>query len=193
MASLFEQWMFEAPEDEVPPDEAMEAPADDAGGDPPDISDDPPDISDDGGSVDVGDPPDIGDDGMDDYSDIGDNPDEGGEENSPKDMEVDEKLSAVLNVNLYQHYTELLGQIDAQLVSIKNNSDILYSISKDIGEVINSLKKLDENVRLYINNNFTNGRYEENLLFYNKCKNLYKLLNDKFDNLIHKGIKEVGK
>jgi len=181
--SLFEKWMFEAPGDD-PPVEETETPPD-VPADPP--AEDPPDINPDeeAPADDMGDdpPPDIGDmDGSEETPE---------EENPLNNKDIGEKLSSVLNANLYQSYLELLTQIDSQLTSIKNNSDLLYTLSNETADIVNSLRKLDENLRLYISNSFMNNRYEKNLLFYNKCKNLCKLLNDKFDIAIHKGIKET--
>lgn len=188
--SLFERWMFEAPGDD-PPDAQL---AEDTT--PPEIPDDtpeegPPDMDagdDVGGDETPADdgPPDLTDDTFDDAG-YGDEGEEGGED--VKDMGLDDKVSSVLNYNLYQSYLELLTEIRSTITSIKNNSDILYAISKDTEGIINALRKLDENMRLYIDNSFTHERYEKNLLFYNKCKNLAKLLNDKFDSIINQGLK----
>lgn len=188
--SLFEQWMFEAPGDDPPDAQLAEENT------PPDVPEEVPDT--DPPDIEGGDDPDTdmpADDGPPDLSDdsFGDDDFGGTDEGSGddvKDMGLDDKVSSVLNYNLYQSYLELLTQIRSTISSIKNNSDILYAISKDTEGVVNALRDLDENIRLYIDNSYTNERYEKNLLFYNKCKNLAKLLNDKFDAVIKKGLKE---
>ena len=192
--SLFEQWMFEAPGDDPPPDEpvATETPPDVP--DEPTTDDGPPDLNlDDAGGDDtppVDDiedgPPDLGEDdfGGDDFGDAPLDQDN-------NNMKIDDKVSSILNLNLYQSYVELLTQVSSQIASMKHNADLLYAITPDTDYVVKALRKLEENMRLYIDNVFTNERYEKNLLFYNKCKNLNKFLNDKFDSLIHKGIKEA--
>lgn len=185
--SLFEQIILEAPGDDPPPD----VPADTGGDTPPDLppedtssgesqSDAPPDIDDE--------PPDLegGDDnqfGMEDFEGEG----SGEEEN----LDLDEKISAVMNMNLYQRYLALLNNIGNQLSMIKNNSDMLYTLSNKSLSIIGSLKKLDENIRLYIKNYFLEKSYSENLLFFNKCINLLKLLNDIFEKEIRKGIRGI--
>lgn len=184
--SLFEQWMFEAPGDDpnVAPDSTPDAPATEA---PPDTSADnaPPDIGEDAPADDG--PPDISDDSFDD----GGLEDAPPEEDAAKNMNLSDKVSSILSAGLYQNYLELISQIGSQMASIKSNSDILYALTDDMEAIVNSLRKLDENIRLYIDTFYINKRYEENLLFYNKCKNLSRLINDKFDQAIHKGIKEV--
>lgn len=111
--------------------------------------------------------------------------------NQQPQMELDEKISAIMNQQLYQRYLALLNTITNQLSSIKNNSDVLLSISKESIELIDKIKKLDENVRLYIKNSFLHENYSKNLLFFNKCLNLLKLLNNEFDRVIHKGINSM--
>lgn len=199
-SSLFAQYLTEAPDD-TPPDVA----ANDSGGGPPDIPDDPP-MADDGppemddGGMDDGmdgGPPDMGDDdggfddmGGDDFGGDEDNPDgdgEGGENGAP---ELDEKVSAILNMNLYQRFLGLLSTIGSQLSMIRDNSDILFSISKDSLKTSSNLKRLDKNIRLYLKNSFVHENYSKNLLFFNKCLNLLKLLDDVFNKDITKGIKD---
>ena len=183
--------MFEAPEDEAPdanmdtadatPDEAPPAtdePVDDS---PPDMGGD-----DTGGDEDA--PPDMTDE------DFGDDSEGGGfdtGDDQQADMKLDDKVSAVLNLNLYQRFLTMITDIGSKLSSLKMNADILYVISDQTPETVKSLKLLDENIRLYLTNSFTNERYENNLLFFNKCLNLYKLLNDKFNDNISKGIKSI--
>lgn len=94
-----------------------------------------------------------------------------------------------MNMQLYQRYLSLLNTITGQLTTVKNNSDVLYGISPDSLDIIEQLKKLDENVRLYIKNSFLHENYSKNLLFFNKCLNLLQLLNVEFDKVIQKGIK----
>ena len=181
--SLFEKFMFEAP-GEDPTNEVPDDTTDNTPDDPEPVDDsnesDPP--------VDEGydAPPDIGDmdgsyDDLDDESNI----------DNDNNLGIDEKISAILNMNLYQSYLNLLTEITTQLNSIRDNSDILYTLFDEMDETLNSLNKLDENIRLYIKNSFLNNRYERNQFFYNKCLNLYKLLNDKFNDSVHKGIKDI--
>lgn len=195
--NLFQKFMFEAPGDDdptaVPPDEAQldtntDPPTDmstDNDG-PADVSDEPPSADDSGGVDDA--PPDMGDGGFeDDFSDDMVEDDSGGTETQQK---LDDKLSAIMNVTLYQTFLSLIGDINEQITTIKNNTDMFYTLSNESLDVVPDLKKLDENVRLYLKNTFIHERYEKNLLFFNKCMNLYKLLGDKFNTNISKGIKE---
>jgi hypothetical protein len=185
--NIFEKVILEA--DEAPPDIGGAEPQDTA----PDIAEDPPDLS-----VDTNDnmpevgfddtPPEVdNDDNVEDFDmDSEDN------EEDPQNLQLDEKISAIMNMNLYQRFLTLLNKIGTQLAMIKNNSDILSVLSTELLDIIESLKKLDENIRLYLNNYFINENYSSNLLFYNKCINLLKLLNDIFDKNINKGIKQIG-
>lgn len=209
-SSLFAQFLTEAPDD-VPPDVAAASNDDSGGGGPPDIPNEPP-PADDGppdmggddmmdGGMDDGAPPDMGDGGGEEgFDDMGgedefgseeDNPDEQGEEGSNGPPELDEKVSAILNLNLYKRFLVLLNSIGSQLVMIRDNSDILLSLSKDSLKTTNALKRLDKNIRLYLKNSFVNENYSKNLLFFNKCLNLSKLLDDTFNKDISKGIKEA--
>lgn len=196
--SMFEKFLYEAPGDdphdvqqatESPPDVPADAPAE--SGDPPDIPDDAGDVSDEPAAGDG--PPDMQDDGFGDdtgYDDTGGGEEEGsegGEENS-NNLGLDEKISAIMNMNLYQRFLSLLNTIAGQLTMLKNNSDVLFSLSTDSLDTIDQLKKLDENIRLYLKNSFLNENYSKNLLFFNKCLNLLKLLNDVFDKNVKKGI-----
>lgn len=202
--NIFERFLFEAPGDDPPPDDTSAAPdVDSSPSDIPADDDAPPDIGgdDDLGSDDVGGddeaPPDLG--GEDDAGfgedDSGYGDKVGGEEdqNNPQNLELDEKISAIMNMNLYQRYLALLNNISNQIVMIKDNNDILYILSADSLDIESSLKKLDENIHLYLKNNFMNENYSKNLLFFNKCLNLLKLLNDTFNSKIQKGIKVVNK
>jgi hypothetical protein len=196
-SSLFYKVMFEAPGD--PPDMPSDGtgppdiPSDTSGSDntPPDLSDGqgsetPPDIQDDDTAGGSNDPPDLdmdfGDGGDQQDQGFDDDPSaEGGEENQIQNLNFDEKISAIMNMNLYQRYLSLLNNIGGQLSMIKNNSDMLYTLSNNSLDIIESLKKLDENIRLYLSNYFLNENYSKNLLFFNKCLNLLKLLNDVFE------------
>lgn len=185
---LFQQSLFlEAPGDEGEAStdaQPTDPPADDA---PPDIPDDvgtesdndaPPDMPDEDPSDDG-----LGDTGFDDGQ-------QQEEEDPNKTMKLDAKVSTVMNVNLYQRYLTLLNTINTQLSMIKNNGDMIYTLSDQTSSIIASLKKLDENIRLYMSNIFLEENYSRNLLFFNKCLNLLKLLNDSFDASIQKGIKD---
>ena len=196
--SFFEKYFYEAPEDESPPDDNTGNESEQTSNDPPDTTDDgAPDMNDfdDSDNSDDGDsPPDIGgfddtdnngDDnfGMDDFDDNSDN------SNNSQDLHLDDKVSAIMNMNLYQRYLSLLTTIKTQLTMIRDNNDILRTLSPDSLNIVDSLKKLEENINLYIKNNFTHENYSKNLLFFNKCLNLLKLLNDVFDKDINSGIK----
>lgn len=201
--NLFEQYLREAPDD--PPDAQADAPPDTPANDaPPDIPDsaagdpgvgDDPPPDDMGGGGDMGDdpPPDMGDPG-DDYSggfddDGGDSGDDG--EGKKEEPELDEKVSAIMNMNLYQRFLTLLTEIENQITMIKTNMDMLRTVSPETLDSLSSLKKLNENIRLYLKNSFSNENYSKNLLFFNKCLNLLKLLNDIFGRNIRKGVKGV--
>lgn len=185
---LFQQSLFlEAPGDEGEAStdaQPTDPPADDAPPDIPDTvgtesdNDAPPDMPDEDPSDDG-----LGDTGFDDGQ-------QQEEEDPNKTMKLDAKVSTVMNVNLYQRYLTLLNTINTQLSMIKNNGDMIYTLSDQTSSIIASLKKLDENVRLYMSNIFLEENYSRNLLFFNKCLNLLKLLNDSFDASIQKGIKD---
>lgn len=195
--NLFQKFMFEAPGDDestaVPPDESQM----NTNVDPPDnmstdtgrstdVSDEP--LSEDNVAGDDDAPPDMGDGGFeDDFSNDMVEDDSGGTEIQQK---IDDKLSNIMNVRLYQSFLSFIGDINEQITTIKNNMDMFYTLSNESLDVIPDLKKLDENVRLYLKNTFVYERYEKNLLFFNKCMNLYKLLGDKFNTDVSKGIKE---
>ena len=175
--NIFEKFLFEAPEDEVPPDMVDSTPPEVPDGaeneaPPPDM----PDIEDSMASGDE--PPDMPDEfGTDDFAN--DDADLTGmdtPEDPLQDLGLDDKVSAIMNMNLYQRYLALLNTIGGQLTMIKNNSDILYTLSSDSLDILDSLKKLDENIRLYLKNYFLNENYSKNLLFFNKCLNLLKFL-----------------
>lgn len=179
---FFSQYLTEAPEDE---ETTPEEQPDDG---PPDLdnigTDDPPDLGDIGEEPLDDEPPDIGDDFQDG-------------EQAPSDenqINVDDlggKVSAILNHQLYQRFLNLLTSIGGQLTSLKNNIDVLYVLTTEVDEIEMSLKKLDENIRIYLKSNFLQENYSKNLLFYNKCINLLSLLNDSFNAKVSKGIKKA--
>jgi hypothetical protein len=189
---FFKKIIYEAPDDppDAPPDEAPPAP-EPPPEDPPDISDP---VEDTGGGEAGGPPPDMPDMGGGDEPPPDMGGEEGGEqqeENPEENLELDEKISAIMNMNLYQRFLGLLDKIGNQLSSIKNNNDILFILSKDSIDIVTSLKKLEENLRLYLANYFQQSNYSKNLLFFNKCLNLLKLLNDSFEKNIKKGLKGI--
>lgn len=167
MLNLFEQVLLEAEGDEVP--DVPELPTDDS---PPDLSDDVSDITDD-------EPPDIDDGGFEDINldDTGEN--EASNE-SIEDLDINEKISAVMNSNLYQKFLSLITVLSDHLSIIKDHRDEIYSsFPKTLG-MEESLKRLKENINLYLANNFINNNYSSNLLFFNKCSNLLNLLDMSF-------------
>ncbi len=196
--SLFERVLVEAPDDapDMPtPDEVT-----------PEASPPPPDLDDTTGGMDAPDiggedsramdaPPDLaGPDEMmeDDLGGDGGGFDDSSSEDSgdPKEsLNVDEKISTIMNQNLYQKFLTLLNTIGIQISSVKNNNDVLFAISPEITDTVESFKKLDENLRLYLTNQFEYENYSQNLLFFNKCVNLLKLLNDILDKSLSKGIR----
>ena len=190
--SLFESFLFEAEGD--PPD----LPADDNG--PPEMPpDDPPDMGGDDAPTDApaditDDPPEMGgDDTTDDFGE--DEATDDAQDDAPakknENMALDDKVSAIMNANLYQRFLGLLTQITDQISSIKNNMDILHSVAPSSTETFSALTRLAENIRLYLTGSFEHENYSKNLLFFNKCLNLLKLLNDGFNKDIKKGIKEI--
>lgn len=198
--SLFERLLTEA-EGDAPPDADMGSGGGDTG--PPDIpdgaqnddgppdmgGDEPPDMGDAGDE-----PPDMGDDfGMDDGSggEGGDNGQEGGEGQENQIDGLDEKVSAIMNQQLYQKFLSMLNTISSQQNQIRSNNDILYALSPESLDIADSLSKLDENIRLYLKDIFLNENYSKNLLFFNKCLNLLNILNKIFSQKIRKGIKDA--
>lgn len=174
---LYKQVMMEAPAD-PPPD----LPEDTTPDDPPDLPED-----------DMGDfAPDAGMDMMGgDPGGFGMDPNDPNQMQQGQEMELDEKISTIMNMNLYQKFLTLLNNIGNQLNVIKSNSDVLYTLSSESLEIVGSLKKLDENIHLYLSNYFQLENYSKNLLFYHKCLNLLKLLNDIFEKEIKKGIRAM--
>lgn len=191
--SFFDKVMLEADGDDAPdvPSETNDnSPPDINNEPPPDISEDnnsPPDISD--GTEDNS-PPDI--DFNEEEDDPGFEDEEQSEENDENNnLGFDEKISAIMNMNLYQRFLSLLNTVGGQISMVKRNSDMLYTISNESLDILESLKKLDENIRLYLSNYFLDENFSKNLLFFNKCINLLKLLNTIFEKNIKKGIKSL--
>lgn len=195
--TLFELYLTEAPGDDDPPDISgpPDMPDETANDAPPDMADETGDSGEDVGNVtDDGPPPDMDDTPDDSMGDFG--ADENGEDSDAdkdtnKNLDLDEKVSAILNMNLYQRFESMLTKITGQIGSMKSNLDILHAISSDVPEIIDALSKLSENIRLYMKNSFMSENYSKNLLFFNKCLNLMKLLNDSFDKAVRKGIKDA--
>lgn len=193
-STMFDRIFMEA--DDAPPDmpaETQDAPADMGGNDPPDmgVEDQSGDAPDDmGGGME--DPPDLSDDGGGDFSDDNGMDDESNNDSdNSNNIEFDEKISRIMNMNLYQRYLALLNNINGQLTMLKDNSDVLYAVSEDSLDIISALKKLDENVRLYLKDYFIQENFSKNRLFFDKCLNLLNLLNEIFQKKIEKGIKHV--
>ena len=183
MKSLFERVLFEADGDTNPD-------VDNNNTGPPDIGEDnvnvdpiedistdtPPDIGEDYSNIDN-----LGDDGSIDPNSIGDN---------EVNLDLDEKISNVMNANLYQRFLTLIGTISDQLSVLKDNNDIIYSSAPKSLGIIESLKKLKENINLYLAYYFINNNYSKNLLFFNKCLNLLNLLNKNFEKKLKQGVNE---
>ena len=187
---LFKKFLYEAPGDD-PPDVATTS---NDQTDPPPVPDEgaddsgPPEINDNPDDIDTG-PPEINDDvGTDDT--FGEDPMATDEEQQPE-LELNEKISAIMNMNLYQRYLELLSNINSEISQMKDNSDMLYAITPSSVEMVANLSKLDENINMYINHYFMNNDYSKNLLFFNKCLNLLALLNKSFDDDVKKGVKSI--
>lgn len=170
MLNLFEQVLLEAEGDEAP--DIPELPADDS---PPDIAEDVPDITYDQTDDD---PPDIVDGEFEDINlDTGDTT---AEKESIEDLDINEKISAVMNSNLYQKFLSLITVISDHISIIKDHRDEIYSSAPKTLGMEESLKRLRENINLYLANNFINNNYSSNLLFFNKCSNLLNLLDMNF-------------
>lgn len=192
MMDIFTRYLYEAEDD---PPEELDTPEfedDDAGQEEPGGGDMPE--YDPVGDEDNGDPPDMpeygGDDVGDDYG-FGDG-EENGEGYVKKVPEnLNDKVSALMNANLYQSYLSLLQKFTAQQQAIKNNRDVLYTISPESLDTLDLLKKLDENMRLYMKNSFPNENYSKNQLFFNKCLAYYRLLVDQFSEVMKKGTRDL--
>ncbi len=191
--NLFQKLVLEAEGDEAPdldmgsadtePDDSMEMESNDDVPSDTGVDDGPPDVDNSFGD----------DDGMsDDSVDDGDPGEEDQQDNNQEEeLALDEKVSAILNKNLYQEYLRLLNNVSTQLTSIKKNHEILNAISEQSISVVSQITKLEENIRLYLKNYFMTETYTKNLLFYNKSLNLLKMLNDVFDSYITKNINSV--
>jgi len=163
--------------------------------------DDPPDIPD-VQSDDTGDneePPDVPDMGFDDtgggsegnegdFGDFGDDNDSTNEEE--EEPIVSEKISLIMNHQLYQRFLTLLNTVQNQLTSMKGNNDVIYAMSPKALEQVEPLSRLAENIRLYLSNNFLETNYSKNLLFYNRCLNLLNILNKIFSAELRAGKNE---
>ena len=167
--SFFEQVLLEAP-DAGPPDMPNADEGDALAGEvaPPDMQDDAP-AEDDFGS------------------DFGSDDDQQNDQDQ-NNLGIDEKISNILNKLLYDKFLTLLNQIGSQISNIKNNNEILHSLVPNLGEISEEFKRLDESIRLYINNSFIYENSSKNLLFFNQCLNALKLLNERFSHEINKGI-----
>ena len=187
--NLFEKLILgnvitEAPEDEGPP-------LDDS---PPDLD---MDVSDDFAVDSAAGPPDLDmgpGESIGGGDDSGDSAgfDDGGVDNEESDEPkgLSDKVSTILNQKLHRKMSALLNDIGSQLSSIKDNSDMLLSISIGSQSMIDELSLLEENIRLYMTNIFLQRSYEINMEFYNKSVNMLKLLNDKFNMDIDNGIRD---
>lgn len=165
--SLFERVFFEAPEDD-PPDMA-----------PPSTDDAPPDM---GGADDP--PPDM--DAGDMEGDMRDNDygfddGTGGDEDDTENLNFDDKISIIMNQRLYERFIKLHMTLKNQLKIFNKNMDLIDTISDKNDSILTSMTKLSENVEEYMANYFMNENYSKNLLFFNKCINLYNLLQQNFD------------
>lgn len=192
MATFFEKVFFEA--DDVPPDMGGAQPAAPPAGDGGGGMDVAPDMaggaSDDFGMGDAGGPPDMEDPG----EDFGGEEPQGQEEdpeNDPKNMKFDDKISNVMNMNLYQRFLSMLNSISSQVNTIKDNADIIGALTKNASELLPGLQKLDENIRIYLSDFFVSENYSKNLLFFNKCLNEYNLHREIFTKEIKKATRNV--
>lgn len=195
MKSFFEKVFFEA--DDAPPDMAgATAPADGTADPPPSPGGDAaPDMggTDEFGMGDPngGGPPDIEEPGEDFGGEGGGENSEEDSEDDPANMKFDDKISNVMNMNLYQRFLNMLNSITSQVNTIKDNADIINALTKDASDLVPSLQKLDENIRLYLSNFFLNENYSKNLLFFNKCLNEYNLHREFFTKEIKKATRNV--
>jgi hypothetical protein len=170
MPSLFERVLFEAEGDDISNDGNINNEG------PPDIGVDEVDTQPDDTPLDEP-PPEL-----EDFPDIGDGT--GAEDNiedESENLDINEKISAVMNENLYKKFLSLISVITDHISLIKDNNDIIYSLSPNALGIIDSLKKLRDNINLYLSYNFINNNYSRNLLFFNKCFNLLNLLDKNFE------------
>jgi hypothetical protein len=200
--NLFEQYLFEAPGDEAPDanmgtDNSQTNTPDTASNSPSPNNEDPPAIDGTPDDTDMGGddgPPDMGGDdfGTDDFgTDDASEADNSGDEASQSKIQgLDGKVSAIMNHTLYKRFLVLLSQIASQQTSIRNNSDILYSITADTAGIVKTLAKLEENIRIYLRDSYINMNYTRNLLFFNKCINLLNLTNQSFDQIIRSNLND---
>lgn len=193
--NLFEKYLVEAPGDENTPDTDTGPPdLPDEPNNSEDMDNNPPDLGDEGQediSNDFNDePPDLGgDDGTEDFNDDSFGDEEVQDPN--QNMQLDEKIRAIMNENLYSSYLKLLNEISGQLANIRANNDIFRTLYDDSDDIVGELSRLEENMRVYINKKYINQDFGANRLFYDKCLNLLKILNTIFDKKIRKGIKET--
>lgn len=175
----------EGDEDGAPPDIGSGG---DTAGDYPGTTDPggPPDIDTPDGTPDIGgdEPPEL--EGFGDMPGYSDDPG-AGEQQDENPPVLGEKISLIMNKNLYQRFLTLLNTVDNQIDSIRSNSEIIYSVSPEALETTKPLCKLAENIRLYLTNHFLDNNYSKNLLFYNMCLNQMKLLDDIFFRELRRG------
>lgn len=181
--SLFGQLFLEAPEDDIPPD--IEAPADAPATEEAAPDDTPPE---EGIPTDDA-PPDIDAEAT---EDMFGSDDTATEEQPKEDITVSEKISNIMNRGLFQKFISLLNTIELQISTIKSNSDVLFSLSEKCIQVMKGLEKLNDNIRLYLSNQFEDTNYSENLFFYHKCSNLLSLLNDDLDKAVSGSVSHGG-
>lgn len=186
----FKRLLYEASEDDPPPDVDDSSPPDLPEEDNSISMDDPPDIGGDDFGGDAPPPPDM-DGGGSDFDDGGtdafdDAPDD---ENQGQDMQLGQKVSAILNQSLYQQFLKLLDETSSKTTQMKDNTDVLYAITPECTDIVDSLTELKTNLQLYLKHHFVNRDYSQNLQFFNMCLNLLALLDKSFDMAIKKGIK----
>ena len=172
MPSLFERVVFGEADEEAPDISDPNLPEEAATGPPAtDEMDAPPDVS----------APDFGAGTEDPLA-----TNTGMEEEREEPLRVSEKISLAMNASLYQRFLTLLNTVNNQISTIKGNNDVIYSISPTSLETMEPLTKLSENLSMYLANNFLDCNYSKNRLFYNKCVNLLKLLDDQFTKELRK-------
>lgn len=188
--SLFQQLFLEAPEDDAPPDveAAPDATAEEAPPAEETADAGPPDME--AGTDDL--PPDM--EGGEDAGMFGDDSGEApsGEGEPKESFTVSEKISNIMNRGLFQKFISLLNTIDLQVSTIKNSSDVLFSLTEDSVAIMKGLEKLNENIRLYLSNQFEEENYSNNLFFFNKCTNLLMLLNENLDKAVSSSVARGG-
>lgn len=105
---------------------------------------------------------------------------------SGEGTEFDKKVSDILNRELYQHYMSLKKTINQELTMLENNIDYINSEVMKETDIVEILKKLEENMDLYLANYFVNSNYSKNVFFYNKCLNMVNLVNLEFKRVLEK-------